>query len=316
MSRGSSAEKIKKYPLDQSRLYKCGSLTKLSEILHLSLEQLKELDSIIKYNHFKTQKKDGKDREITAPDKQLKNIQKRILYLLSKVRREDWLISGERGKSYIDNAKAHKNAKYMVTIDISSFYDNCSREYVYRFYRDVLKMPSDIAAKLADITTYANKIPTGCPTSQLLSYYAYYNMFAELNEMSFEKHGCKFTLYVDDMTFSSEVPFHKDNLIKDVNKILNKYGHKPKRSKIKYYGSNHNKQITGVILTTSSELNVPNRLQKIIVDDTKKLKSKMKMKKKITDNEIKKLNGRVQVARRIDPLIFPEVDAFSKKLIK
>ncbi|GJM72667.1 hypothetical protein HMSSN036_48830 [Paenibacillus macerans] len=122
---------------------------------------------------------------------------------MSNIRRPDWLISGEKGKSYIDNGKVHQNSSVFLTIDIKKFYDNCKREYVFRFFKDKMCCAGDVAGVLAEIVTFNGGIPTGCPTSQLIAYYAYEEMFENINKIA-SKHGCIFTLYVDDMTFSSK----------------------------------------------------------------------------------------------------------------
>lgn len=125
-------------------------------------------------------------RNITAPDRRIKEIQTRILQLLQKVERPEWLISGEKGKCYIDNGKKHIHSNYFLTMDIKKFYDNCEREYVFRFFRDRLLMAGDLAGLCTDIVTYEGGIPTGCPTSQLLAFYAYENMFNEISEVAYD----------------------------------------------------------------------------------------------------------------------------------
>ena len=85
-----------------------------------------------------------------------------------------------------------------------------------------------------------------------MAFYAYSDMFLEIADAA-KQCGCKFTLYVDDMTFSSKEPFSPDRLRQMIDCILRKYGHKPKYSKVKYYG----------FLTTNQSperLLLPNRL--------------------------------------------------------
>ena len=141
-------------------------------------------------------------------------------------------MSGEKGKSYKDNGMAHVNSDYCLTMDIRNFYDNCNRNSVYQFFKLKMLTSSDVAKILTDIVTYNNIIPTGSPTSQLIAYYAYEDMFNELNEFA-KQLECTFSLYVDDMTFSSNRPLSK-KVLSNINKILHKYGHRLKFSKVKY----------------------------------------------------------------------------------
>lgn len=91
---------IKKYDITQCALYKCpNKATSWATSLSWSPGGLKVIDTIIGYHSFEIDKKHSQEkRQITAPDKTLKLVQRRILYLLQKVIRPNWLISGEKPK--------------------------------------------------------------------------------------------------------------------------------------------------------------------------------------------------------------------------
>lgn len=300
---------IHKYDITQCALYKKKGSKQLREILCITEEEYTDILSIVHYHSFQIDKKDSTEkRNITAPDKRIKEIQTRILQLLRNVERPAWLISGEKGKCYIDNGKRHLNSKYFLTMDIKKFYDNCSREYVFLFFKNRLKMAGDLAGLCTDIVTYDGGIPTGCPTSQIIAYYAYENMFNEIYKVACQ-HECEYTVYVDDMTFSSAEPFDVNQMKKEVDCILRKYGHKPKYKKVKYYSKGKSVPITGTIVTGQHELKVPNRLQKRVYDDFQELKSLDG--KELSDDEVRKLNslkGRIQASRNIEDGKFPEID--------
>lgn len=307
------AKQYKKYDITQCCLYKCNSPRKLKEALKLADEEYKDIVRLVKYHKFQIEKKDSKEkRNITAPDKRIKEIQTRILQLIQKVERPEWLISGEKGKCYIDNGKRHIHSNYFLTMDIKKFYDNCEREYVFRFFKDKMLMAGDLAGLCTDIVTYDGGIPTGCPTSQLLAFYAYENMFSEIYEVA-EKYGCIYSVYVDDMTFSSENPFDVNKMVNEIDRKLRRYGHKPKYKKIKYYSHGEFVPITGTIVTKEHELKVPNKLQKRVYDDFQEVKSYKG--KKLTQEEQKKINslkGRIQASENIEPGKFPEIKRLTK----
>lgn len=296
---------MKKYDITQCALYKCRSKKRLEKLLLLEEGQLKRIPSEIKYYNFYMEKKDGDKREITAPCKKIKKVQRRILKLLIKVNRSDWLISGEKGKCYLDNAKIHQYSKYFLTIDIRKFYDNGKREYVFRFFTDKLQMSYDCAHILTDICTLSQKIPTGSPTSQMIAFYAYENMFNEISLIA-EKYGCKFTLYVDDMTFSSSNSFDPKKLANEVDIILRKYEHKPKYKKVVYYPKTSYKLVTGSVITSDNKLVVPNGLREKIYTGFIDLKKNAYDKK--DDTEINALKGRLLAAKNIEPDIFKEIN--------
>ncbi|NCB47771.1 RNA-directed DNA polymerase, partial [bacterium] len=203
----------------------------------------------------------------------LKLIQARIFQLMQCIERPEWLISGQKKKSYISNGQMHQDGNYILTIDIKKFYDNCSSEFVFRFFKDKMKTAPDIADILTRIVTYGGKIPTGCPTSQLIAFFAYEDMFFEIKAIA-ERYGCKFSLYVDDMTFSSTNPFNEKTLARDIDRTLRRYRHKPKYKKVHYYTKSDIKPVTGTILKPDHSLEIPNKLQKCIYDGFQEVKSR------------------------------------------
>ena len=299
----------KKYDITQCALYKCRSKKRLANLLNLSYETLASIDSVVSYHKFRMYKSGTTEkREITAPNNDLKRVQKRILVLLQRVTRPSWLLSGEKGKSYIDNGKAHIDSRFALMVDIRKFYENCGRESVYRFFREKLKVAPDIAEVLTDITTHDMIIPTGCPTSQILAYYAYCDMFEEIAETAAE-HKCVFTLYVDDMTFSSPSPFNKDKLCSEVDRVLRKYGHRPKYEKTKYYSKGDTKPITGTIVTPDNQLDIPNSLQSKVFNGFKELKV-LTLDSDINEETVRKYStvcGQIQAANSIDSGRFREI---------
>ena len=310
--------KTKKYQLNQCALYKCNSKRKLEKTLTIEQGQLKLIDSVIKYIHFEIDKKDSTEkRQITAPKRTLKQVQRRILRLIQFIERPEWVIAGTKEKSYIDNGEFHLKSNYALMVDIKKFYDNCKREYVYRFFRDKMLNSPDVAEILTNIVTYEGGIPTGCPTSQLLAYYAYEDMFTKIKQIA-DDHGCLFSLYVDDMTFSSENPFDADSLKRDVDIILRRYGHKPKYKKIKYYSKNDPKPITGTIVTKNNTLVTPNKLQEKVYKGFQDIKNlDINDNSEETVKKIAALQGRIQASRNIEEnKKFPEIERITKKISK
>lgn len=300
----------KRYPLNQCCLYKCNSKKRLENILKLNSGELAKIDSIIKYHSFQIDKKTGNEkRDISAPDASLKKLQSRILRLLKYVERPEWLISGEKGKCYIDNGKAHLLNTYMLALDIKKFYDNCQRDFVYQFFKNKMQNSSDVAKALTDLVTYQKGIPTGCPTSQMIAYYAYEEMFNEISEIS-QKYNCLFTLYVDDMMFSSKMPFEPQKLMREIELTLRQYGHRLKFPKVRYYSKNDNKPITGTIVTCNHTLDVPNSLQEKVYTGFQKAKHN----ERNNMEEIQTLLGRIQAAANINPNRFTEIRRLTPKL--
>lgn len=292
----------KSYPIHQCAFYKVESRKRLESILHISETGLKTVLSEIGYRVTEHPKKGGRGtRTITAPNRKIKKVQSRVLYLLSGIQKPDWVISSTKGKCHIDNARFHTGNLHVLTMDISSFFDNCKRNYVYSFFRDKLKMSPDCSKALTDICTWNNGIPTGTPTSQLLAYFVYENMFEELSTIALSR-NCIFSLYVDDMTFSSNQDMSPDGLENDVRLVLRKYGHRAKSSKTHYYSADEHKLITGVSISPESILEVSNSLQERVFKGFEEFleEPSVMMQQRVL--------GQIQASRLIEESKFPEIE--------
>ncbi|SDF58134.1 Reverse transcriptase (RNA-dependent DNA polymerase) [Fontibacillus panacisegetis] len=178
---------------------------------------------------------------------------------------------------------------------------------MYRFFQNTMHMSSDVSALLTDIVTLEKKIPTGCPTSQIIAYYAYHAMFEDIHTLATQRYGCIFTLYVDDMTFSSNSSFNPSQLSNDIDKILRRYGHKPKYSKVKYFPRSSHKLITGVVVSNNHKLLVANNQRKKIYDGAMK-QLDLKLQGDSLRKELQTLKGRIQAAKNVNSKIFPEIN--------
>lgn len=270
-------------------------------------KRLSKLSEWRKYHVFTQQKnpKSNEMRTIYEPHDELKRVQSRIKRLLQRIEKPSWVYSGTKGVCHIDNALSHSGNSYFILADISSFYDHCTRDAVYQFFRSDLDCAPDVSDLLATITTCDDEagstiIPTGSPCSQLVAFFAYRRMFEEIANVALE-HGCRFSLYVDDLTLSSSDPIgNPKNLEKKIAKILRAYGHRIKWKKTGYFGANSYKLVTGVALDGQGVPKIPNRLGEHIMNG---------MQDALAGDERKASPtiGRISAARQIAPGAFPEV---------
>lgn len=291
----------KAYTLQQSKLYRLRNRTKLAELLMLPPSFFKHGYSFV-YEEFSKPKPNGSGlRIITAPEENFKKIQKRICRLLSRIKTPEWLISGKRQQSYVTNAERHIMYKYVKTMDITKFYETASRSKIFNLFRNTFMMEPDIAWLVTDLVTYKGHLPTGGPSSQIVAFWAYKDMFTEINEIA-QKYSCVFTLYVDDMTFSSNKAIPRE-LREEVNMALRKNGLRAKSQKDHYYQSKDYKVVTGVGIKNGKK-SVLNHHRKGIVDLYRKC---------IESNSIKdtnRLKGMLCSARQIEPTIFQSVENY------
>jgi RNA-directed DNA polymerase len=284
------------YPVHQSPFYKLASKEKLSRLLKISQKQLIGLTDDSRYRVFV---KDG--REIQEPVGIRKTVHGRVKELLSRMECPEYLFSGVKRKSAIGNARFHMKNNYAMVLDIKSFYRSSKIEYIFRFFRYELKMSEDTARILSKILSYNDFIPTGSQSSQLLAFWTYSVLFYNINSLA-EEHDILFSLYVDDMTFSSKkrIPNQFDL---HINKLLNSVELGIKKKKTKYYFSTDAKRITGcIIITAKNELRVPNAQKKKIVNLLGMRKSE---KSTLQKEKIKRsLLGSISQVQQIENEIF------------
>lgn len=251
----------KKYPINQSPLYKLSNHKRLAKILTLQPATLKKLVGRGDANYKFGSVGDENPRDIEIPKVQLLRIHNRLNSLLNRIEKPDYLMSGVRGRSHVDNAKRHLGHHAVVKVDIKKFYPSTTKSIVSRGLRKVFRCSEDIAETLAKLSTVSSYIPTGSPLSQNMAFMANLPAFNHINAYS-RSRNLTFTLYVDDLTFSGgKIP--KDFISYVQNYLKNSRGYGS--HKIRKYNASTEKVITGVVLD-GSKAKVKRTQRKVIAD--------------------------------------------------
>lgn len=244
-----------KYELRASPFFRLRSKAKLAKVLLVPRMKLKKLSQLEDgYKHFKKSKKTGGSREICAPIHQLKVVQSRIADLLGRVAAPDYLFAPVEGRSYVDNAARHIGSRSVHLLDIEDFFPNCTSKKVIWFFQTHMECSLDVAVILARIATHNDVFPQGSPCSPILAYFAYIDMWEEINT-TVTNSGCKLSVYVDDLTISGDtVP---EAMVWKLKEIMHRHGHRyaPRKERAR---RDRPVEITGVILT-SDGVKAPNR---------------------------------------------------------
>lgn len=242
----------KSYSVEKSPLFKIQYLDKLLDILNTNNQILFSIleNKINQYNCFSQ-----KNRNIQAPIDELYNIHNRIASLLARITLPDYLFSGIKGISYIENAKEHLNAKEILTTDITAFFPSTSRKMIFWFFKDTLQCSYKVANILADLCSINEHLPTGSQISMPLAYWVNAKMFDELNNLAKDS-NLKMTVYVDDVTFSGDkIP---KGFKYQIERVIKKHKHNIKLEKTTLYTQQSVKEVTGLILRDGVLL-LPNR---------------------------------------------------------
>lgn len=274
--------------------------------------------------------KEGKPRLIEPPRKELKVIQKRIKQMLGKIMVPSNVFSGVKGRSYADNAVMHtgENRRNLFKIDLTAFFPSISRETVYCFFFEDLCCSPDIAEILTNFTTIdidktqancldeiysfldskgvscKNHLISGAPTSQIMSYLVNHRMFDEMQKVA-DDNKAVMTVYVDDVTFSTENRISKD--FRDrIIAIVRKYGYQISKTKVKKYTKLYPKLVTGVVIDSDGKPVIKNSIGEKII------KEYAHLRKHPDDSKSRqRLRGLLTAARQVNKHAFPTIYKFA-----
>ena len=219
------------------------------------------------YKFYQVEKKKGGKRDIYAPNDELKKIQKKLNYYLQAsylcVKPEEahgFVINpGYLGAkcNIVENARPHTQKKYVLNIDLKDFFSNISAKQVWGVFSSYpFNYNEQISTALTLLTTYDGKLPTGAPTSPVISNFICLKLDAELKECCAE-HLLAYTRYADDLTFSSNNPISEDVLVDITNRIKNN-GFIVNEKKLRIRSSNRKQIVTGIVV--NEKVNIDRKL--------------------------------------------------------
>jgi len=250
-------KKAKKfYPLESSPFYKLQRKRDLAELLLTSVKALEGMTdkSVPHYEYWEEEKPDGSMRPLCKPHEGLDKAQSRVSYLLACIETPKYVHAPVPKKTYVTNAAAHKGSTSFCLMDIESFYPSCREEKVLSFFRQRMKCSSDVAVILARLCCDKGSLPQGSPSSPILSYWAYSEMWDAIFVIA-DRAGNIFTLYIDDLTISGQVILK--NTVWEIQKQIHKHGLSIKVKKTRWI-ANKPANVTGAVVACEG-LRLPNR---------------------------------------------------------
>lgn len=164
------------------------------------------------YSEFHINKKNGDIRVIYSPVRELKTLQRKILYVLSLVYKpKDYVYGFIENRSALDNAKRHEGKKEVLSIDLKDFF------YQFHFGRVkgmLMKGPYNVGEEAANtlsnlvcVKVYNGSdketiLPQGAPTSPIISNMICSSFDNEMNRFAKRNH-LVYSRYADDIVLSS-----------------------------------------------------------------------------------------------------------------
>jgi len=158
-------------------------------------------------------------------------------------------------RTIFSNASRHLNRKYLLNIDLDSFFYQITQERVKQILADdrFFVFSGEATDLISNLVVLNGRLPMGCPTSPPLSNFATYDLDYDLLRWSYAQ-NITFTRFVDDLSFSANFQLKPDHL-EAITDLLTMHRFVPDSHKIKWYGPDDEKEVTGLIV--GKEISLP-----------------------------------------------------------
>lgn len=173
------------------------------------------------YKKFQIPKRSGGTREIAAPIPQLKLLQRRLSDILQNCLDEIRLKYGRqddgpspdlvlhgfvRRRSIVSNARQHRHRRFVFNVDLENFFPSINFGRVRGFFlkdKNFALQPK-VATLIAQIACNDGALPQGSPCSPVIANLVGHILDVHLVRLA-ARHGCTYTRYADDLTFSTNL---------------------------------------------------------------------------------------------------------------
>lgn len=214
------------------------------------------------YTDFTIKKRNGTDRNISAPNTALKTLQRSLNTRLSTIYEPKNAAFGyiktlgkNKDKTVFENALVHSKKRYVFNIDLKDFFPSIHFGRVMGLFRsNPYILNRNIAILIAKIACYNDALPQGSPCSPIISNMICSHMDRELSDLA-KGYQCYYTRYADDMTFSTKVKTFPEDIAffddrwrpgKGLIRIIEKHGFKINDEKTSLRTQSDRQIVTGL----------------------------------------------------------------------
>lgn len=235
-----------------------------------------------RYISFTVKKKSGKNRQIHAPVKGLKAIQRSLNLIFQVVFTPHPAATGfTNNKSIVDNATQHSKSNYVYNIDLKDFFPSVDQARVWKCLQlkpfnlskengrlELANIIASLCCSSMEVERLNNEgqwekvirnvLPQGAPTSPLITNIVCQKLDFLLSAVA-RRFGLRYSRYADDITFSSQhnVYQKESDFIKEFNRIIVQQGFQVNEVKTRLQKQGYRQEVTGLII--NDKVNVQSR---------------------------------------------------------
>ena len=158
-------------------------------------------------------------------------------------------------RNIFTNAARHLDRKYLLNIDLDSFFYQVDLPKVTSLFNDyrLFSFDKETEAMMTRLVVFRGRLPMGSPTSPPLSNFATIGLDHDLLHWA-RSSGFVYTRYVDDLSFSSNMAISAAHF-GQITEIMQSHRFRADPDKIKWFGKEDVKEVTGLIV--GKKISVP-----------------------------------------------------------
>ena len=252
-----------------------------------------------RYATYKIRKRRDGWREINHPSQELKALQRWLVFNeIGDFPVHDVAMAYRPGRNVKKNALRHSDNRFLLRLDLQSFFPSISSTDVDAFLQNVRPdWSSDDRTYFTNLVCRYRSLTIGAPTSPSLSNTVCYEMDARIDCMV-RIQQVTYSRYADDMFFSAMNPGILGNVAERVEGVLGSLPY-PSRLKLNVLKTHHSsrknrRQVTGLIITTDGAVTIGRRKKR-------EIRSRIHKYKTLTPTDKRSLAGYLAYVQDVEP---------------
>lgn len=286
-------------PIIQALAEGCGLLPAQVAILAITAP--------LRYKSYKIKKKNGGDRVVSQPAREVKSLQNILKNILEPRLPFHTSIAAYRsGDSIKKNALRHSSSKFLLKMDLTNFFPSVTEDDLRMHFNKHLESKFDldeieaivhICCK-ADNRKRPLKLCIGAPSSPWLSNSILFDIDCALHDATATL-GITYSRYADDLTFSCL----EKNVLREVPEIVENIlasAEYPRlevnRDKTIHASRACNRTVTGIVITPQGGLSVGREMKR-----KARAMHHRRTLGKLTEDQIEQLDGLLNFIESVEP---------------
>lgn len=238
--------------------------------------KIRNPDPTLWYETFHVPKASGGLRRIDAPIPELKELQRKIVQVLSTkpgsssfqiLHAHDSAYAYVKGRSTKDTLIEHQHngSHWYLKLDIRDFFPSCTREILTRNLKEIYPLcflPEELLQSILEVCLWNDSLPQGAVTSPLLSNLLLLPFDKAMSDWltNLNRHHYVYTRYADDILISMREQFEWRKIQQHTQELLTTFGPFQLKTEKTRYASNAGRNWNlGLMLNQDNQITTGHR---------------------------------------------------------